>query len=153
MSTNKKAVVWNLDQFLRPDLTAKGNLLAKHFFNWEKEILGQNIYPCIYRLKFGIQRHRRFQHLAKPIDSRKFEVGQKRYGYAQLMRYASPNNHKWNMVSFFIDLLVIYTTKKTVRNRQEKLEGKGEAIFDNHLWYKVWKKNKKKQESRLGFAC
>ena len=101
MSTNKKTVVWNLGEFLRPDLTKKVTYhLAKNFFNWEKEVLGQNIYPCIYRLKFGIQRHRRFQHLAKPIDSRKFEVGQKRYGYAQLMRYASPNNHKWKMVSF-----------------------------------------------------
>ena len=56
----------------------------------EKKFFGINIYPCRYRLKFEIQRHRRFQHLAKPIDSRKFEVGQKRYGYAQLMRYALP---------------------------------------------------------------
>ena len=36
MSTNKKAVFWNLDWFLRADMPLKkGDPLAKHFFNWD----------------------------------------------------------------------------------------------------------------------
>ena len=33
MSTNKKAVFWHLDQFLRADMTKKGDFLAKDFFS------------------------------------------------------------------------------------------------------------------------
>ena len=34
MSTNNKAVFYHLDQFLRADMTKKGDFLAKHFFNY-----------------------------------------------------------------------------------------------------------------------
>ena len=50
MSTNKKAVFWNLDRFLRtdilmahPDITKKGDFLPKHFFSVSpRESLGHN---------------------------------------------------------------------------------------------------------------